>query len=90
MPTQSVLLGMLRRDLDIFVMQKASVGSNPHWLFVYEAFRRMAAFSIQLAGNHTRLASRETRCRAAVKPRPTGMSLYAPARQGRAEMGAGL
>ena len=56
----------------------------------HEAFRRMAAFSIQLAGNHTRLASRETRCRAAVKPRPTGMSLYAPARQGRAEMGAGL
>ena len=54
------------------------------------ACRPTAVFSIQLAGNHTRLASRETRCRAAVKPRPTGMSLYAPARQGRAEMGAGL
>ena len=54
------------------------------------ACRPTAVFSIQLAGNHTRLASRETRCRAAVKPRPTGMSLYASARQGRAEMGAGL
>ena len=56
----------------------------------HEAFRRMAAFSIQLAGKHTSPASREACCRAAVKPRPTGMSLYAPARQGRAEMGAGL
>ena len=54
------------------------------------ACRPTAAFSIQLAGKHTSPASREACCRAAVKPRPTGISLYAPARQSRAEMGAGL
>ena len=37
-----------------------------------------------------RPASRKARCRAAVKPRPTCMSLYAPARLHRAEVGAGL
>ena len=34
-----------------------------------------------------RPASREARCRAAVKPRPSRMSLYAPARLHRAEVG---
>ena len=36
------------------------------------------------------IASREACRRAAVKPRPTCMSLYAPARLRRAEVGAGL
>ena len=33
MPTQSAPLGMFRCKLNIFVMQKASVGSSPHWPF---------------------------------------------------------
>ena len=43
----------------------------------------------QLTGNHTRPASREACRRAAVKPRPTFMSPYAPARLWRAVRGAG-
>ena len=46
----------------------------------HEARRRMAVFAVQLAGICTRPASREARCRAAVKPRPSCMSPYAPAR----------
>ena len=38
----------------------------------------MAAFTIQLSGSRTRPASREARRRAAVKPRPTGMSHEQP------------
>ena len=60
------------------------------FLASHEARRRMAVFSIQLAGSYTRPASREACCRAAVKPRPSRMSLYAPARLRRAEVGAGL
>ena len=44
----------------------------------------MAVFPSQLTRSWTRPASREARCRAAVKPRPTGMSPYAPARLRRA------
>ena len=43
----------------------------------------------QLTGNHTRPASHEACRRAAVKPRPTFMSPYAPARLWRAVRGAG-
>ena len=54
------------------------------------ACRPTAVFSIQLTGSYTRPASRGT-CRAtAVKPRPTRMSLYVPARHSRAVRGAGL
>ena len=75
-------LGCFAASLDILATQKASVVSNPRWPFYasHEACRRMAVFSIQLTGKHTRPASREACRRAAVKPRPTRMSLYAPAR----------
>jgi len=49
----------------------------------HEARRRMAVFAVQLAGICTRPASREALCRAAVKPRPSCMSPYAPARTAR-------
>ena len=49
----------------------------------------MAVFAVQLAGICTRPASREACRRAAVKPRPSCMSPYAPARRGRAVRGAG-
>ena len=49
----------------------------------HEARRRMAVFSIQLAGSYTRPASREARCRAAVKPRPTCFPSSTPAPYGR-------
>ena len=83
--TQIAVLGMLRCSLDIFETQKASVGSNPRWLF-YASRRaccRMAVFSIQLAGNHTEPASREACCRAAVTPQPSRISLECPAPYGR-------
>ena len=70
----------------------------------HEARRRMAVFSIQLARSHTRPASREARCRAAVTPQPScfptstpapygrgvGCRGTAPARPQRAVRGAGL
>ena len=70
--TQIVPLGIIpHRNLDIFVTQKASVGSNPRWPFLRAggpvARRRSVLFNEQ--GIHTRPASREARCRAAVKPR---------------------
>ena len=53
------------------------------------ACRPTAACTHQQMGTHTRPASREACRRAAVKPRPTRMSLYAPARHRRAVRGAG-
>ena len=44
------------------------------------ACRPTAVFPIQPSRSHIRPASREARCRAAVKPRPSPMSPYAPAR----------
>ena len=44
----------------------------------HEARRRMAVFAVQLAGICTRPASREACRRAAVKPRPSYMSLEQP------------
>ena len=38
----------------------------------------MAVYAMQPAGSRTRPASREARCRVAVKPRPTGMSHEQP------------
>ena len=55
----------------------------------HEARCRMAAFPVQLAVYHARPASRGTRRATAVKPRPTVMSPYAPARLRRAVRGAG-
>ena len=55
----------------------------------HEARRRMAVFSVQLAVYHARPASRGTRRATAVKPRPTVMSPYAPARLRRAVRGKG-
>ena len=85
--TQIVPLGIIpHRNLDIFVTQKVSVGSNPRWPFLRAggpvARRRSVLFNEQ--GIHTRPVSREARCRAAVKPRTSCMSLYAPARLRRA------
>ena len=56
----------------------------------HEACRRMAVFTMQITWSHTRSASRGTRRATAVKPQPTHMSPYAPARPRRAVMGAGL
>ena len=53
------------------------------FLASHEAHRRMAVFSIQLAGSYTRPASREARCRAAVSPQPIRISLECPAPTGR-------
>ena len=53
------------------------------FLVSHEACRRMAVFSIQLAGSYTRPASREARCRAAVSPQPSRISLECPAPYGR-------
>ena len=43
----------------------------------------MAVCTNQLTGNHTRPASRGTLCATAVKPRPSSMSPYTPARKAR-------
>ena len=55
----------------------------------HEARRRMAVCTRQQTGNRTKPVSREARCRAAVKTRPSHMSLYDPARLRRAVRGAG-
>ena len=89
MPTQSASLGMLRRGLDIPVTQKASGILYPRWSLL-RAMRPVAEwrpFLFNKQGNHTRPASREARRRAAVKPRPNRISLYAPARPWRAVRG---
>ena len=85
----SALLGMLRRGLDILVTQKASGILYPRWSLL-RAMRPVAEwrpFLFNKQGNHTRPASREARRRAAVKPRPNRISLYAPARPWRAVRG---
>ena len=85
----SALLGMLRRGLDIPVTQKASGILYPRWSLL-RAMRPVAEwrpFLFNKQGNHTRPASREARRRAAVKPRPNRISLYAPARPWRAVRG---
>ena len=46
----------------------------------HEACCRMAVFTMQVTGIHTRPASRGTRRATAVTPQPSCMSLYAPAR----------
>ena len=53
------------------------------FLASHEARRRMAVFSIQLARSHTRPASREARCRAAVTPQPSCFPTSTPAPYGR-------
>ena len=53
------------------------------FLASHEACRRMAVFSIQLAGSYTRPVSREARCRAAVSPQPSRISPECPAPYGR-------
>ena len=49
----------------------------------HEARRRMAVWTRQQTGSRARPASREALRRAAVKPRPSSMSPYAPARTAR-------
>ena len=70
---------------DFFATPKASVKSNPRWPFEasHEARRRMAVWARQQTGSRARPASREALRRAAVKPRPSSMSPYAPARTAR-------
>ena len=70
---------------DFFARQKASVKSNPRWLFYasHEALRRMAVFSIQLTGGRAKPASREACRRAAVKPRQAACPSRTPAPYGR-------
>ena len=49
----------------------------------HEACCRMAVFAMQVTGIHTRPASREARCRAAVTPQPTCFTSNSPAPYGR-------
>ena len=49
----------------------------------HEACCRMAVFAMQVTGIHTRAASREARCRAAVTPQPTCFTSNSPAPYGR-------
>ena len=55
----------------------------------HETFRRVAVCIRQLTGNHTRPASREACCRAAVALRPSRISPERPARLRRAVRGPG-
>ena len=89
--TPMAVFGMLRRGLDGFAAQKAARVSKLYWPFARAARPSVERRSVsrQLAGNHTRPASREACRRAAVKPRTTRMSLYAPARHRRAVRGKG-
>ena len=59
------------KRLGYFCNAKCQCGiqSTLAFLASHEALRRMAVFPSQLARSHTRPASREARCRAAVKPR---------------------
>ena len=83
-------VGMLRRALNISQTKRpAQVQIRAGLSASHEACRRMAAFSIQLTESHTEPASHGACCATAVKPRPSRMSLYTPARQRRAEKGAG-
>ena len=85
--TQIVSLGMLWCKVDIFATQKPSVVSNPRWVLLRAGgpVARRRSFLFDKQGEHTKQASRETRCRAAVKPRPSSMSVEHPPRP----MGAG-
>ena len=78
--TQPLRLGMRRRKLNTCATPKGQreIQSTLAFSASHEACRRMAVFAVQLAGSHTRPASREARRRAAVKPRSTRMSPYAP------------
>ena len=60
------------------------------FLASHEARRRMAAFTVQAAGNRTRPASREACRRAAVVSQSSCMSPEHPARQRRAVRGQGV
>ena len=84
--TQIVSLGTLWCKVDIFATQKPSVVSNPRWVLWRAGgpVARRRSFLFNKQGEHTKPASREACCRAAVKPRPSSMSPYAPARLWRA------
>ena len=74
---------MLRCSLGIFAVQKGQRDFDFTLALVasHEARRRMAVYTMQLSGRNTRPASREACRRAAVKPRPTGMSHEQPRAQ---------
>ena len=84
--TDGFVAGMKRRlfhcNTEFSPTKKSSLFFQTSWTVKasHEARRRMAAFPIQLSGIHTRPASREACCRAAVTPQPSRMSPYAPAR----------
>ena len=87
---RSAPAGMLRRALNISQTKRpARVQIRAGLSASHEACRRMAAFSIQLTESHTEPASHGACCATAVKPRPSRMSFCPPARQKRAEKGAG-
>ena len=67
--------------LEYFFNAKGQRGFISMLVFVasHEACRRMAVFSIQLAGSYTRPVSREACCRAAVSPQPSRISPECPA-----------
>ena len=83
--TQPLQGGMLWRSLCFFRKAKGrrEIKSTLAFLASHEARRRMAVFSIQLAGSYTRPASREACCRAAVSPQPSRISLECSAPYGR-------
>ncbi len=89
--TQIVSLGMLWCKVDIFATQKPSVVSNPRWVLLRAGgpVARRQSFLFNKQGEHTKQASREACCRAAVKPRPSSMSVERPPRPMDAMWGQG-
>ena len=89
--TQIVSLGMLWCKVDIFATQKPSVVSNPRWVLLRAGgpVARRRSFLFNKQGEHTKPASREACCRAAVKPRPSSMSVERPPRPMDAMWGQG-
>ena len=90
-PTKTMLIGMLRYSLDISATQKASVNieSRLPLLRAGGPVAEWRSFLFNKQGKHTRPASREARCRAAVKPRPSSMSVERPPRPMDAMWGQG-
>jgi len=89
--TQIVSLGMLWCKVDILATQKPSVVSNPRWVLLRAGgpVARRRSFLFNKQGEHTKPASREACCRAAVKPRPSSMSVERPPRPMDAMWGQG-
>ena len=82
---------MLWCKVDIFATQKPSVVSNPRWVLLRAGgpVARRRSFLFNKQGEHTKPASREACRRAAVKPRPSSMSVERPPRPMGAMWGQG-